>query len=53
VAGERRLILPAFSPWAAGTPWNERLRPDEMLWAIAPARIFPLFPGDPSATAAS
>jgi metallophosphoesterase superfamily enzyme len=53
VAGERRLILPAFSPWSAGTPWNDRLRPDETLWAIAPARIFPLFPGDPSANAAS
>lgn len=40
IAGPRRLILPAFSPWAAGTPWNQRLEPGETLWAISPARIF-------------
>jgi uncharacterized protein len=40
VASPARLILPAFSPWAAGTPWNERLLPTENLWAIAPSRIF-------------
>lgn len=40
VASPRRLILPAFSPWAAGTPWQEKLRSDETLWAIAPSRIF-------------
>ena len=40
VAGPRRLILPAFSPWAAGTPWNARLLPDETLWAVAPKRVF-------------
>ncbi|HWA08878.1 MAG TPA: metallophosphoesterase [Opitutaceae bacterium] len=44
VASARRLILPAFSPWAAGTPWNHRLLPGEVLWAIAPTRIFPLPP---------
>ncbi len=40
VESPRRLILPAFSPWAAGTPWNERVQPDETLWAVAPHRIF-------------
>jgi uncharacterized protein len=42
VASSRRLILPAFSPWAAGTPWNDFLDTDEILWAIAPSRIFAL-----------
>jgi len=42
VASPRRIILPAFSPWAAGTPWNERLAGDDRLWAVAPSRIFPL-----------
>jgi metallophosphoesterase superfamily enzyme len=42
VDGPRRLILPAFSPWAAGTPWNSLLQPGETLWAIAPRRIFPV-----------
>jgi len=44
VEGPRRLILPAFSPWAGGTPWNSQLRADETLWAIAPQRIFRLPP---------
>lgn len=38
----RRMILPAFSPWAAGTPWNDELRSGDAVWAIAPHRIFPL-----------
>jgi len=42
VASERRLILPAFSPWAAGTPWNGFRDTDEVLWAITPRRIFAL-----------
>jgi len=42
VAEPRRLILPAFSPWAAGTPWNDRLGSADTLWAIAPRRIFPV-----------
>ena len=42
VAGARRLILPAFSPWAAGTPWNSSLASGDTLWAIAPGRIFAL-----------
>lgn len=40
VAGPHRWILPAFSPWSAGTPWNRMLNEDEVLWAIAPRRIF-------------
>jgi uncharacterized protein len=42
VASPRRLILPAFSPWAAGVPWQERLQPNETLFAISPRRIFPV-----------
>jgi uncharacterized protein len=44
VASLHRLILPAFSPWAAGTPWNARLRADETLWVMTPKRVFPLPP---------
>ena len=40
VASPQRLILPAFSPWAAGAAWNPLLREDETLFAIAPKRIF-------------
>ena len=40
VASHRRLILPAFSPWAAGSTWNTLLEHDERLFAIAPKRIF-------------
>lgn len=42
VANPARLILPAFSPWAGGSPWNERTSPTDTLWVIAPRRIFPL-----------
>lgn len=42
VASARRLILPAFSPWAAGTPWNNTLHADDVLWAITSRRIFAL-----------
>lgn len=42
VARANRLILPAFSPWAAGTAWNDQLTPQDTLWVIAPSRIFPL-----------
>jgi len=41
VASARRLILPAFSPWAAGAPWNSRLEEGERIWAVAPRRIIP------------
>lgn len=42
VVSAHRLILPAFSPWAAGTPWSSEPGIDETLWAIAPTRIFAL-----------
>jgi len=42
VEGPRRLILPAFSPWSAGTPWNGRLRAGERLWVVGARRIFPV-----------
>lgn len=42
LAGSRPLILPAFSPWSAGTPWNDRRAAGESLWGIAPNRIFAL-----------
>jgi uncharacterized protein len=44
VEGPRRLILPAFSPWAAGTPWNSSLRTKETLWAVSAKRIFRIPP---------
>jgi len=47
VASSRRLILPAFSPWAAGTNWLNYLEPKESLWAIAPSRIFAVKPQRP------
>jgi uncharacterized protein len=40
VESARRLILPAFSPWAAGTPWNGNLQAGESLWAVSPRRVF-------------
>ena len=42
VASPSRLILPAFSPWAAGTPWNDRLTPADTVWALSTQRIFPV-----------
>jgi len=42
VASGRRLVLPAFSPWAAGTPWRCSTEGDETLWAVSPTRIFAL-----------
>lgn len=42
VASARRLILPAFSPWAGGAAWTPAEEPAETLWAVAPARIFAL-----------
>jgi uncharacterized protein len=47
VASPRRLILPAFSPWAAGTAWNNEAFPDEILWAVAPSRVFAVKPRRP------
>lgn len=42
VSGPNRLILPAFSPWAAGTAWNDQLAEEETLWVVAPTRVFAL-----------
>ena len=41
VATARRLVLPAFSPWAAGVTWNP-CSPGETLYAISSKRIFTL-----------
>jgi uncharacterized protein len=53
VASPRRLILPAFSPWAAGVEWNRYLEKEETLWAVAPSRIFAVRKAQPSACPAS
>ena len=45
VVGSRRLVLPAFSPWAAGTSWKPE--PGESLWAVSPTRIFAVTPARP------
>jgi putative SbcD/Mre11-related phosphoesterase len=42
VVGPRRIVLPAFSPWAGGVPWNDRLATDERLWVVSRRRVFPL-----------
>jgi metallophosphoesterase superfamily enzyme len=42
VVGARRLVLPAFSPWATGTPWPCDTSGRETVWAVSPARIFAL-----------
>lgn len=42
VQSPARLILPAFSPWAAGVAWNEHLAPGETLWAASPRRLLPI-----------
>ena len=42
VQSPTRLILPAFSPWAAGLAWNERLAAGETLWAATPRRLLPI-----------
>lgn len=41
IASPRRLVLPAFSPWAGGVPWESTVS-GETLWAVAPHRIFAL-----------
>lgn len=38
VKSPHRIILPAFSPWAAGSPW--KAAPDEIIYAIGTKRIF-------------
>ena len=41
VASSGRLVLPAFSPWAAGVPWSASV-PGETVYAISSKRIFTL-----------
>lgn len=41
IASQRRLVLPAFSPWAAGTPWKLGTE-GEVVYAIGTKRIFTL-----------
>ncbi|PTY07343.1 hypothetical protein DB347_08560 [Opitutaceae bacterium EW11] len=53
VASLRRVILPAFSPWAAGAVWNRQLQPGEKLWAVAPSRVFEVKLPRPQASAAT
>lgn len=48
VVRRHRLILPAFSPWAAGTPWNDSLAAGDTLWIVTPNRIFALPPAPPA-----
>ena len=50
VASSHRLILPAFSPWAAGTPWGSPTTAGETIWAISPNRIFALARNDSAQT---
>ena len=40
VSESSRLVLPAFSPWAAGTEW--KTEPGSTLWVIAGKRLFPV-----------
>jgi len=40
MASPQRLVLPAFSPWAAGTPWTAAAGAQETVRAVAPSRIF-------------
>jgi putative SbcD/Mre11-related phosphoesterase len=42
VQGPRRIILPSFSDWSAGTSWHDRLGEDEKLWLISPKKIWPV-----------
>lgn len=46
VVGPRRLIMPAFSPWARGGagPWAA----DAVVWAVSAKRIFPLVSPQPA-----
>lgn len=39
IASSRRLVLPAFSPWAGGVPWTSG-SPGETVYAIGSKRIF-------------
>lgn len=53
VASAQRLVLPAFSPWAAGSPWTPDEEANETLWVIAPRRVFALPPSRSAAKLAA
>lgn len=53
VAGAQRLVLPAFSPWAGGSPWAPAEGADEILWAVTPKRVFALPHGRSAANLAA
>jgi metallophosphoesterase superfamily enzyme len=42
VQGPRRIVLPSFSDWSAGTSWHDQLAEDEKLWLISPKKIWPV-----------
>ena len=42
IAGPRRWILPAFSPWAAGVDWQGRREETEAVWVVSQKRVFAL-----------
>ena len=42
IHGPRRIILPSFSEWSAGAPWNNRLEEDETLWLVSARRVWAL-----------
>ncbi|MDE1171027.1 MAG: hypothetical protein PW734_07455 [Verrucomicrobium sp.] len=35
-----RWIVPALSPWAAGTDWTPHLKGEDRVWLLSPRRIF-------------
>ncbi|MFQ3670482.1 MAG: hypothetical protein SNJ84_03380, partial [Verrucomicrobiia bacterium] len=39
VVGPKRVVLPAFSPWAGGSPGGYALGAGERVWAVAPGAI--------------
>ncbi|HYP16970.1 MAG TPA: metallophosphoesterase [Opitutus sp.] len=46
VVSARRIVLPAFSPWAAGAPWPSGA-PEDRVYAIGAKRIFTVSPALP------
>ena len=42
IHGPRRIVLPSFSDWSAGAPWNDRLEEDETLWLVSARKVWAL-----------
>jgi metallophosphoesterase superfamily enzyme len=40
VEGAKRIILPSFSDWSSGAPWNGRLEEGEKLWLVSRRKIW-------------